>query len=1291
MKPKAQSPHTIRHSIPSRFSYFGTPLILGFFLIQSATAAITTWTGTGGDDNWATAGNWDVALPTGNDVVFAAADATGTTGPTGTVNNIVDANTTVTSLKYTNLETTGNHTTRIPAGVTLTVNGGGTNIEVQSPTTGTTDVVYATILGDGTLSANNTAATLYVGQGAASASTTRRATLDMSGLETFSAVLGRVVIGQQLTGQTNRPQGTLKLARNNTLDLTLNPGILLGNINSNNGTLADAQILELGVSNTILCDGGITIGGRKGNGYLRFNNNLTEEGSVTFRSRNGTGRQAQWRIGDNSGQNGGGTFATGAVDFSLYGAVDALVDVMTLGRGTGPGTTAVTNATPSQGTLTFDKGTVNVNQLTLGIQSAIDLGGGQGTLNVDGTGNLIVNGTLTLGRFFGTTTVTAHKALGLLNVGTISGGGAVTVAGDVVCGTGVGNKITLTDGSLTLGGKVGDDSVAGDAPLETLELKGGSLTFNFGSAANPTGSRAKVANLNVTNSVTIGFTGSNLGPGTIELIKYTAFDHATQFANLNLSLPSRVVANLVNNTANSSVDLQIVSVSTNKWSGTVNSDWDIDTTLNWALFPGNTPSKYLQPSVPGEAVTFDDSATGTKTVNLTTALSPAAITVDTAQTYTFNGTGAISGPAGITKRGGGSLVIANAGTNDFTGAINIEAGKLQIGGNDRLPTGATVTLSDVADAALDLNNFNQSLLSLNGGGANGGNVSLGSGNLTLTGAGSHAGVISGSGTLTKSGTGNQVLAGASTFGGGTTITAGRITVANASGSGLGTGPVVISPGGELALGNGADTGSIAATAITNDGLLVINRSDDTTLDKEITGNGALTKTGDGVLLIDSAKTYGGLTTVSGGAIRVSDPQALGTATVAATDGTIINNPPTARLELSGGITLAEPIQLAQKQAVAGDAAGLVNVDGDNTLSGPINLAGGGSNWNIWSNSGKLTITGTATNTNTTNTRNIRFYGDGDGEILSDLANGSGTSLTAVIMNGAGTWTLAGNNTYTGPTTVETGTLRINGTQTASPVTVAFGATLGGTGTVGTVTSNGAIAPGAAGVGTLNAGDTTLNGVLEIDVSGATSDLLNVTGTLALNESKVDITGTPVAASYTLATATTLTGTPTLENPVPGYDLVVDGNSLKLNSSSPGSPFTTWAGLNNLTGNDALPETDVENDGLENVLEFVLGGNPKANDTPPVHPLIVESANAITLTFKRSDASELQPVTVKVQVSADLSTWNPADEITIGATGGSGPNGATYTVDETGDLDTVVVTIPKNSANTKFARVKAVIP
>ena len=80
------------------------------------------------------------------------------------------------------------------------------------------------------------------------------------------------------------------------------------------------------------------------------------------------------------------------------------------------------------------------------------------------------------------------------------------------------------------------------------------------------------------------------------------------------------------------------------------------------------------------------------------------------------GAGAISGPGALTKRGGGSLVVGNSGTNGFTGAISIEAGKIQVvGGNDRLPVNASVTLSDVATAELDLNNLNQSLLSLNGG------------------------------------------------------------------------------------------------------------------------------------------------------------------------------------------------------------------------------------------------------------------------------------------------------------------------------------------------------------------------------------------------------------------------------------------------------------------------------------------------------------------------------------------------------------------------------------------------
>jgi autotransporter-associated beta strand protein len=941
---------------------------------------------------------------------------------------------------------------------------------------------------------------------------------------------------------------------------------------------------------------------------------------------------------------------------------------------------------------------VDVNQLTLGIQPTIDAGGGQGTLNVDGTGLLVVNESLTMGRYTGKDVTTVdHKALGILNIGTISGGGAVTISGDVICGDAGGNIITLADGALTLRGKLGEDTAAGDAPLETLLLKGGTLTFDLGATPNPTGSRAKVATLDVPEAATISVTGTNLSTGRIELIKYSTFDSATQFANLNLELSGLVTGVLVNNTSNSSVDLEILTISTNKWSGAINGDWDINTTSNWVLSPANTPKKYLQPGIPGEAVNFDDAAIGTKTVNLTTTLSPGAIKVDTAQTYTFAGIGAISGPADISKTGAGTLVIENSGINDFAGEISIAAGRLRIGGSDdRLPINGSVTLSDVVGTELDLNHLNQTLRSLNGGGTSGGQVKLGGGALTITGAGSHSGTISGTGTLAKSGTGTQVLTGANLYTGGTNISGGRLAVANSSGSGLGTGPVVVSDTGVLAFGAGEAPGSIAATSITNNGRVAFNSNEDFTFSKLVAGIGSLAKENTiNTVILETANPYSGATFIFGGGLRVTHPQALGTFEADPLNPTVafnttINNDPSSRLELEGDITLLEPITVANKGGAI-TAPAVLNVTGENTLAGPITLNTGGSFWTFESDDGKLTITGTMTNIATSNTRTLRLTGAALGVIQSDLGNSSGNlSLTGVTKEGTGTWTLAGNNTHTGPTAVNGGTLLITNSHAASPITVAYGATLGGNGTVGSLTSGGAIAPGV-GIGTLTAAAATLTGILEIEVNGGSSDSLNVAGTLAMNASTVNISGTPVASSYILATAAEITGSPTLETAIPGYELVVENHILKLKSTAPGTPYSSWTTVNSLNGNNSLPATDVENDGLENLLEFVLGGNPNSNDVPSVRPVIVEGASAITLTFKRAKAAALQPVVVSVQVSNNTTTWNPANDIVIGGINGSGPNGATYTVTSSGDFDNIVVTIPKNGAATKFARVRAVMP
>src|SRR5579862_660076 len=130
--------------------------------------------------------------------------------------------------------------------------------------------------------------------------------------------------------------------------------------------------------------------------------------------------------------------------------------------------------------------------------------------------------------------------------------------------------------------------------------------------------------------------------------------------------------------------------------------------------------------------------------------------------------------------------------------------------------------------------------------------------------------------------------------------------------------------------------------------------------------------------------------------------------------------------------------------------------------------------------------------------------------------GSGQSLT---MAGTGTMIFQQNNSYTGTTTVNAGTLLANGNETSSAYVVNNGATLGGNGTVGplTVNAGGIVNPGggALSTGTLTvAGNALFNGgildeVVNSTLSGA-FDQLAVTGTVTLMSP--NITGT--AAMFT---------------------------------------------------------------------------------------------------------------------------------------------------------------------------------
>ena len=154
--------------------------------------------------------------------------------------------------------------------------------------------------------------------------------------------------------------------------------------------------------------------------------------------------------------------------------------------------------------------------------------------------------------------------------------------------------------------------------------------------------------------------------------------------------------------------------------------------------------------------------------------------------------------------------------------------------------------------------------------------------------------------------------------------------------------------------------------------------------------------------------------------------------------------------------------------------------------------------------------------------------NGSGTFSGVLANDSSTGN--FTKTGSGTQILSGTNTYSGTTTVNGGALLLNGSLAAtSAVTVASGATLGGTGTAGgavTVQSGGTLAPGANGVGTLTVGSAAVSGHLAVQVSGNTADRLTVTGNLDITNCTLDLSilaGGLTQLQYILASYGSLTG------------------------------------------------------------------------------------------------------------------------------------------------------------------------
>lgn len=635
----------------------------------------------------------------------------------------------------------------------------------------------------------------------------------------------------------------------------------------------------------------------------------------------------------------------------------------------------------------------------------------------------------------------------------------------------------------------------------------------------------------------------------------------------------------------------------------------------------------------GQNVTLDISANQTWTNSSTSLLSVLnGVTLD-GNTLSIGGTGnttlsgVLSGAGSLAKSGGGTLILSAA--NTYTGGTSIAAGSLQIG-------------------------------------AGGTSGSLGAGNVSNNGvlafnrsdAFGVTQVISGTGALTKTGAGTMALSGANSYSGGTTVEGGTTNVSgnqSAANGGWSVGSssaaativnfqagstIAVAAGKQIRIGNTAAAGTTAQTlnvagSVSNAGTLYSGRPGILNLNSGGTWaqSGAMSLNGHGGytssvnIAAGSSFTYSGSST-----IKVLPASGNGGSAI---------------LTLAGG-TLTTGQGFENTIATSTGAGSVIlNASGTLRLSADIPV--------LASTSGSALQFRIGTGGGTIDTQEFTA--------TLALALDDVPSQTGILTkNGTGTLILSANNGYTGGTTINAGTVQVgNGGSTG---TLGFGA----------VTNDGAVVfkrSDALAVATVisGGGGVTQNGSGTLTLTGANAyagDTTVLTGTMALTTAFLDD-----------ASAVHLTSGATLNLPHSSTDLIgrlyIDGvlqaagvwgavgsgadhetalisGSGHLEASEGSDFYEEWADSFALDGEAALKEADPDGDGVSNLLEFALNGDPAS----------ASSRGLVFGSVQEIGEDEAFVYTIAVRAGADFGMLDERLTATVGS--------FTYTVEGSADLD-----------------------
>lgn len=1118
--------------------------------IPHAYAGTWTWSGTGGNVNWSTGGNWGGTAPTSantTDLIFAGTTNTGTaltplnqniTGTfqlktitfasgsgsfflggsalafTGASNSITQSS--------SNAQSIANTFTASANSIVLTLTGNGTGVVTLSG-------VINTAGGSKDYSITKTGTSTFTLSGANAYRGATNINAGVLNIQNASA-LGDIVAGTTVaSGAALQIQGNIAVG-NEALTLNGSGVASDGALRNISGTNSYSGAITFGSASTISSDAGtLTLSGNLNNGGFLFTE--TGAGNVTITSvisgsggltKNGAGTLTLSGASANT-YTGTTTVNQGTLVLAKPGSI--LAPAITIG---GAGNTATVQLGANYqlygaNTTINALGQLNLNNFSEYVGTLTVNGGSV----VTGSGVFYIGGGIVSNASNVTTTLTGNFSIytnQIFNIasGTTASGVDINISGPVaevnpnttITKTGAGRiefsgansyngLTTISTGVLNIQNSSALGTTAAGTTVSSggaLEIQGNIAVGNEALTLNGTGISSGGAFRNIS--------GNNSYAGTITLASASAINSdsgtltlsggitnggfTATFGGASNTTESGVISGTGALVKNGNGTLTLSGGNTYSGGSTINGGTVI-------VYGGSLGASTGVANL--NAATIDVAATATSTRNFVLGDATSTLMVD--PTFTFTANGVFSGTGTLNKTGTGTMVLG--GVNTYIGDTNVSAGTLQISANERIANSSNLTVSG---GTFDVQTFSETV----------GAVTLSSGTISGTGTGTVTGssytlqsgtvsaTLAGTGTVTKNTSGTVTLSGSNTFTGSTTISAGTLQVNTNNALGTAASGTTVANGAVLKLNN---VNYATAEPLTLNG-------------SGISNGGALSNTGTSTFAGPINAATNATINAGGGTLNLTGGISKNGTTLTIAGGGTVNI-------TTNGITGS-----ASNSDLVVDGTTVV-LSAANSYNGPTTIRNSGT-LKLGNSNVLPTAPQTALTINTSSVFDLASYSDGVASLTGDSSAvvknsvvggtstltvnpGSGVSTTfagviagtnggtqgnmALQKNGAGTLTLTGANTYSGSTTVNGGTLTVadgSGSALASTsnVTVNSGGTflLGASDQVNN-TATMTLAGGTFAKGNFSEGSASTPGVGALTLTASGSHLDFGTGTVGV--------------------------------------------------------------------------------------------------------------------------------------------------------------------------------------------------